>query len=108
MSKEREKILGIINKIEYRSIGGKSFHNRLADAILTYLKSKQQKIEQLENQLYISDKAHQRVCAENVELEKETTKLKERVKELAKEKLSNRFCKFRKIKKTINQINKKI
>ena len=34
------------------------------------IKEQQQKIEQLENQLYISDKAHQRVCAENVELEK--------------------------------------
>ena len=29
------------------------------------IKEQQQKIEQLENQLYISDKAHQRVCAEN-------------------------------------------
>ena len=41
-------------------------------------------IEKLQNQLYISDKAHQRVCVENVELEqkieelqKENTKLKE-------------------------------
>ena len=46
-------------------------------------------IEKLQNQLYISDKAHQRVCVENVELEKkieelqkENTKLKEQVKEL--------------------------
>jgi predicted RNase H-like nuclease (RuvC/YqgF family) len=48
-----------------------------------------QKIEELQNQLYISDKAHQRVCAENVELEqkieelqKENTNLKEHVKDL--------------------------
>ena len=46
-------------------------------------------MEELQNQLYISDKAHQRVCVENVELEKkieelqkENTKLKEQVKEL--------------------------
>jgi chromosome segregation ATPase len=41
----------------------------------------QQKIEELQNQLYISDKAHQRVCAENVELEQKTEELQKEVKE---------------------------
>ena len=44
---DREKILGIINKIEFRSIGGKTFHNRLTDAILTLFKDQQKQIEEL-------------------------------------------------------------
>jgi len=39
-------------------------------------------IEELQNQLYISDKAHQRVCAENVELEQKIEELQKEVKEL--------------------------
>jgi len=57
-----------------------------------FIKNQQQKIEELQNQLYISDKAHQRVCVENVELEqkieelqKENTKLKRHIKELQDE-----------------------
>jgi len=39
-------------------------------------------IEKLQNQLYISDKAHQRVCAENVELEKKIEDLQKEVERL--------------------------
>ena len=46
-----------------------------------FIKNQQQKIEELQNQLYISDKAHQRVCAENVELEQKTEELQKEVKE---------------------------
>ena len=39
-------------------------------------------IEELQNQLYISDKAHQRVCAENVELEQKIEELQKEVERL--------------------------
>ena len=41
MEVDREKVLGIINKVEFRTIGTKSFHNRLADSILTLFKEQQ-------------------------------------------------------------------
>lgn len=53
MSDKREKILGIISKIEYRTIGNKSFHNRLTDAILTHvdseIESKEKELEDAED-----------------------------------------------------------
>jgi hypothetical protein len=39
-------------------------------------------MEELQNQLYISDKAHQRVCVENVELEKKIEELQKEVERL--------------------------
>jgi len=52
---------------------------KLAGKIVKENSELNQKIEELQNQLYISDKAHQRVCAENVELEQKIEELQREV-----------------------------
>ena len=54
---------------------------KLAGKIVKENSELNQKIEELQNQLYISDKAHQRVCAENVELEQKIEELQKEVQE---------------------------
>ena len=74
-----EEIYGIISKIEYRTIGGVSFHKRLANAILSYRNSQIEQLQKENEELHI--KLNIKI-AQQLMTKESHTKLKERIEEL--------------------------